>query len=158
MRGAIPAVWRNVLCVVALTVFVYGVTPEEGYAQEGKAVTRADLEKVASQSEVEITTSGRKSGQPHTKPIWFVYDQGHFYIQSGKEGKSDWYMNLKKNPQLTLKIDTVSFTGKAKFIDDPKETERIHGLFSSKYIRARVAGIIGSSVGHGKAVEVELPF
>jgi deazaflavin-dependent oxidoreductase (nitroreductase family) len=158
MRGTIQTVWRNALCVVALTVLVCGVTREEGYAQAGNPVTRADLEKVASQSEVQITTIGRKSGQPHAKPIWFVYDQGHFYIQSGKEGKSDWYLNLKKNPQLTLKIDTISFTGKAKFIDDPKETERIHGLFSSKYIRARVAGMIGSSVGRGKAVEIELPF
>jgi deazaflavin-dependent oxidoreductase (nitroreductase family) len=158
MGGPIQTVWRKVLCVLGLTIFTLNVTPEWGRAQEGKAVTRADLEKVASQSTVEITTIGRKSGQPHTKPIWFVYDQGHFYIQSGKEGKSDWYMNLKKNPQLTLKIDTVSFSGKAKFIDDPKETERIHGLFSGKYLLARAAGAVGSSIGHGKAVEIELPF
>lgn len=158
MRGTRLAVWRNVWCVVALTVSVYGIMPGEGYAQTGKPATRADLEKVATQSEVEITTIGRKSGQPHAKPIWFVYDQGHFYVQAGKEGKSDWYLNLKKNPQLTLKIATVSFTGKAKFIDDPKETERIHDLFSSKYIRARVSSLIGSSVGRGKAVEIELPF
>lgn len=158
MKGTIPAVWRITWCVVALTVVVCGATFQESYAQTGKPVSRADLEKVANQSEVEITTIGRKSGQPHAKPIWFVYDQGHFYIQSGKEGKSDWYLNLKKNPQLSLKIDTISFTGKAKFIDDPKETERIHGLFSSKYIRARVSGLFGSSVGRGKAVEIELPF
>jgi deazaflavin-dependent oxidoreductase (nitroreductase family) len=125
-------------------------------AQEGNTVTRADLEKVADQSTVEITTIGRKSGKPHTKPVWFVYDQGRFYIQAGKEGKAAWYQNLKKNPQLTLKIGALTFTGKAKFIDGEQETERIHGLFSSKYLRARFAGLIGSQVGHGKAVEVEI--
>jgi len=57
---------------------------------------------------------------------------------------------------MTLKIGTVTFQGKAKFIDDQKETERIHGLFSAKYIGARLAGMVGSSIGHGKAVEVEL--
>jgi len=126
------------------------------FAQEARTVAKADLEKVANESTVEITTTGRKSGKAHTKPIWFVYDQGHLYLQSGKEGKSDWYQNLKKNPQMTLKIGTVTFQGKAKFIDDQNETERIHGLFSAKYIGARLAGMVGSSIGHGKAVEVEL--
>jgi hypothetical protein len=85
-----------------------------------------------------------------------VYDQGHLYLQAGQEGKTDWYQNLKKNPQMALKIGAVSFSGKAQFIDDPKETERIHSLFSQKYFAARVAGVVGSSIGHGRAVEVEL--
>lgn len=126
------------------------------FAQEAKSAAKADLEKVANESNVEITTTGRKSGKAHTKPIWFVYDQGHLYLQSGKGGKSDWYQNLKKNPQMTLKIGSMSFAGKAKFIDDQKETELIHSLFSTKYIGARLAGMVGSSIGHGKAVEVLL--
>ena len=124
--------------------------------QAEEAVTQADLEKVANQSEVEITTIGRKTGNPHTKPIWFVYDQGHFYIQSGKEGKSDWYQNLKKDPDLKLKIGELAFSGRAKFIDDEKETERVHGLFREKYLRARLSSWIGSEVGHGNVVEVEI--
>jgi deazaflavin-dependent oxidoreductase (nitroreductase family) len=125
-------------------------------AQEGKTVSRAELEKVANESTVELTTVGRKSGKPHTKPIWFVYDQGRLYLQAGKEGKTDWYQNLKKNPEMILKIGMVTFNGKAKLIDDPKEAERIHELFSKKYLTARLAGVVGSSIGHGKAVEVEL--
>ena len=140
--------------VVGTTLLVN--PPASLFAQEARTVAKADLEKVASESTVEITTTGRKSGKAHTKPIWFVYDQGHLYLQSGQEGKSDWYQNLKKNPQMTLKIGTVTFQGKAKFIDDQNETERIHGLFSAKYIGARLAGMVGSSIGHGKAVEVEL--
>src|SRR5215831_6181937 len=128
------------------------------FAQETKLGTKADLEKVANESTVELTTTGRKSGKAHTTSIWFVYDQGRLYLQSGKEGKSDWYQNLKKNPQLSLKIATLTFSGKAKFIIDTKEAERIHGLFSSKYFLARAAGVVGSSIGHGKPVEVELPF
>ncbi len=125
-------------------------------AQENKSPNRTDLEKVADQSTVELSTAGRTSGKPHTKPIWFVYDQGHLYLQSGKEGKTDWYQNLKKNPQMTLKIGTVTANGKAKFINDAKEAERIHNLFSKKYLTARIAGAVGSSIGHGRAVEVEL--
>jgi deazaflavin-dependent oxidoreductase (nitroreductase family) len=138
-----------VLLLVLSTIF------STSLAQEQQSATRAELEKVANSSTVEIITIGRKSGKPHTKPIWFVYEQGHFYLQSGKEGKTDWYQNLRKNPQVTLKIDTLTLNGTAKFITDPKEAERIHGLFRSKYLTARMAGMVGSSIGHGEVVEVE---
>lgn len=155
-RASAKRQWHRLLAVV-FGLALLGGMPTGLSAQEGKSPTRADLEKVADQSNVEITTIGRKSGKSHTKPIWFVYDQGHFYLQSGGEGKTDWYLNLKKNPQITLKIDTLTFTGKVKFIADPEETERIHELFRSKYLTARLAGAVGSSIGHGRAVEVELP-
>ena len=147
--------WRWSLTLVLGIVLLSGFAALL-LAQEDKAALKADLEKVADQSTVELTTLGRKTGKPHTKPIWFVYDQGHLYLQSGKEGKTDWYQNLKKNPQMTLKIGTVTANGKAKFLHDAKETERIHELFSKKYLTARIAGAVGSSIGHGKAVEVEL--
>ena len=139
-----------------LGVVLLNSLPSLLLAQGGKSPIQADLEKVADQSTVELTTTGRTSGKVHTKPIWFVYDQGHLYLQSGKEGKTDWYQNLKKNPQMTLKIGAVTASGKAKFINDAKEAERIHELFSKKYLTARIAGAVGSSIGHGKAVEVEL--
>jgi deazaflavin-dependent oxidoreductase (nitroreductase family) len=154
--GAAKPLWYRTWWAVALITLILEGASGWVLAEEGKAVTRADLEKVASQSTVEITTTGRKSSKPHTKPVWFVYDQGHFYLQSGNEGKSDWYLNLKKNPQLSLKIGALSFSGKAKFVEDAKETERIYGLFSSKYLLARAAGAVGSSIGHGKPIEVEL--
>ncbi|MCS6927474.1 MAG: nitroreductase family deazaflavin-dependent oxidoreductase [Candidatus Binatia bacterium] len=125
-------------------------------AQETSLTPQAALEKVANYSTVEITTIGRKTGRPHTKPIWFVYDQGRVYIQSGKGGKTDWYQNLQKNPQIALKFDTLTLRGTAKFITDPQEVARIHGLFRSKYLTARMAGLVGSSIGHGEVVEVEL--
>jgi deazaflavin-dependent oxidoreductase (nitroreductase family) len=149
---------RQLLLSLGLVFLLLNHISAQPLVQESKAPTRADLEKVANQSTVEITTVGRKSGKSHTKPIWFVYDQGHLYLQSGKGGKTDWFQNLKKNPQAALKIDTVTLTGKAKFITDPAETERIHDLFRSKYLTARLAGAVGSSIGHGEAVEVELPF
>ncbi|HXG18203.1 MAG TPA: nitroreductase family deazaflavin-dependent oxidoreductase [Methylomirabilota bacterium] len=157
MRGLRGAMERKLVGMLCAAVIVLLLPGHWLCAQEGKPGTRAELEKAANESTVEITTIGRKSGKPHTKPVWFVYDQGHFYLQSGKEGKSDWYQNLQKNPQITLKIGALTFAGKARFIDDPQESERIHGLFSSKYLLARAAGVVGSSIGHGKVVEVEIP-
>ena len=123
------------------------------YAQESGL--QNTLARVASESTLEITTIGRKSGTPRTKPIWFVYDQGALYIQSGKDGKTHWYRNLQKTPQMQLKIGQLVLTGKAHFVTDLAEIERVHDLFRSKYSLARVAGFVGSSIGHGKVILVE---
>ena len=122
------------------------------YAQENRL--QSALAQVANESTLEITTTGRKSGKPRTKPIWFVYDQGALYIQSGKDGKTHWYRNLQKTPQIRVKIGQLTLTGKAQFVTDPAETERVHDLFRSKYSLARVAGFVGSSIGHGKVILV----
>lgn len=155
MYKSAKVLWCGALWVWGILV-VGGLLSGGVFAQERKTVTQTELEEVASQSTVEITTIGRKSGKLYTTPIWFVYDQGHFYIQSGQGGKTAWYQNLKKDPQIKLKIETLTFAGKAKFIDDEQETERIHDLFRSKYLRARLSYWIGSQVGHGKVVEVEI--
>ena len=123
------------------------------YAQESEL--QNVLARVADESTLEITTIGRKSGKPRTKPIWFVYDQGVLYIQSGQDGKTHWYRNLQKNPQMQLKIGQLVLTGKAHFVTDTAESERVHDLFRSKYSLARVAGFVGSSIGHGKVILVE---
>lgn len=124
-----------------------------GHAQENRL--QDALAQVANESTLEITTIGRKSGKPRTKPIWFVYDQGALYIQSGQEGKTHWYRNLQKNPQMQLKIGQLTLTGRAQFMTDTAESERVHDLFRSKYSLARVAGFVGSSIGHGKVILVE---
>ncbi len=153
-KTSTPARWHRLFPVIMLIVCIGGAHTSL-VAQESQPAVQAALEKVADYSTVKITTIGRKTGKPHTKPIWFVYNQGHLYLQSGKGGKTDWYQNLQKNPQITLKIDTLTLNGRAKFITDPQEVERIHGLFRNKYLAARMAGIVGSSIGHGEVVEVE---
>ena len=149
---------RHVLlfCSVSLALGLAGWAVLSSAPESGSS--RADLEARASETIVEITTIGRKSGKPRTIPIWFIYERGRFYIQAGNDGKTAWYRNLKKNSQIGLKIGDLTFTGKARFIDDPTETERIHEMFRDKYLRARLAAWVGSQVGHGRVVEIDLPF
>lgn len=113
-----------------------------------------DLERVADASILEITTVGRRSGEARTTPIWFVYEDGRLYIQSGNEGNTNWYRNLKKTPRTTVTIGTLTFEAAPTFISGPAMTARIHALFRSKYLRARLAGLIGAAVGHGRVVEL----
>lgn len=125
-------------------------------AEQARQPTLADLAKVADQSTLQITTIGRKSGKPHTRPIWFVYDQGKIYLQAGGEGGTDWYKNLQKNPEVELAIDALVLKGQAHTVEDKAEIERVHTLFREKYLRARVAQTFGSSIGRGKVVEVHV--
>lgn len=50
---------------------------------------------------IDITTSGRKSGEPRRIEIWFHYVDGRVYI-TGSPGRRDWYANLLAQPQFTF--------------------------------------------------------
>jgi deazaflavin-dependent oxidoreductase (nitroreductase family) len=119
------------------------------------AVSADDLRAVENASTVALTTLGRKSGQPRTVTIWFVHDAGRIYVQSGQDGATDWYRNLIANPAVAVEIGALKMRGRARPIDDPAETARVHALFERKYLRARVLGWLGGDTGHGKVVLLE---
>jgi deazaflavin-dependent oxidoreductase (nitroreductase family) len=52
---------------------------------------------------IDITTIGRKSGQPSRIEIAFHNFDGVLYI-SGRPGRRDWYANLVANPQFTFHL------------------------------------------------------
>ena len=52
---------------------------------------------------VDITTTGRKSGQPRRIEIWVHYQDGTVFI-SGTPGKRGWYANMVAHPEFTLHL------------------------------------------------------
>ena len=52
---------------------------------------------------IDITTTGRKTGQPRRKEIWFHNVDGQLYI-TGSPGRRDWYANLLANPEFTFHL------------------------------------------------------
>ena len=55
-----------------------------------------------------LETIGRKSGQPREIPIaYFAHEGKYLIVESnwGKDTHADWYLNLKKNPRATLKVN-----------------------------------------------------
>jgi deazaflavin-dependent oxidoreductase (nitroreductase family) len=52
---------------------------------------------------IDITTTGRLSGQPRRIELVFHNIDGHVII-SGLPGRRDWYANLLANPQLTFHL------------------------------------------------------
>ena len=114
------------------------------------------LSRIKDGSNIEITTTGRKSGKPHTRPIWYVVDDAKILVQSGKDGKTDWYQNVKKTPAVTLKADSYTFRARGRLLTDPRDVERVRALFLDKYTSARLLSWVGSGIGQGLPVELTI--
>ena len=51
---------------------------------------------------VDITTTGRKTGQPHRIEISLHFIDGRIFLSGRPDSKKDWFANLCANPQLTF--------------------------------------------------------
>jgi len=74
-----------------------------------------------------LTTIGRKSGKPHQSIIEVVsYDKqtGEYTIASGWGDKSDWYRNLKKNPNVLVNVRRRKFRATAEQLS-PVDAEKM---------------------------------
>ena len=139
------------LFLVALSLTAAAATDDPPLPEVANALAR-----IRDGSNIEITTIGRKSGKPHTRPIWYVVDDGKVLVQSGSDGKTDWYRNLQKTPAVTLKADRYTFRARGRLLQDQKDVERVHALFLAKYTSARVLSWMGSGIGRGLPVELTI--
>lgn len=63
---------------------------------------------VGSMPVIELTTTGRKSGQPRTVMLTSPLQQGDAYIVVASRGGDDhhpaWFLNLRDNPAVEVKV------------------------------------------------------
>ena len=50
-------------------------------------------------------------------------DDGRILVQSGQDGKTDWYQNVKKTPAVTLKADRYTFRARGRLLTDPRDVD-----------------------------------
>jgi deazaflavin-dependent oxidoreductase (nitroreductase family) len=79
-----------------------------------------------------LTTIGRVSGRPHEIEIWFGVHNSTLYLLSGS-GTSDWVKNLRKNPDVTVRIANHTFAGTARLVKDAGEDRTARYLVAEKY-------------------------
>ncbi|MEM7119343.1 MAG: nitroreductase/quinone reductase family protein [Chloroflexota bacterium] len=76
---------------------------------------------------IDITTIGRKSGQPRRIEIWFRRVADRTYI-TGTPGTRDWYANMVANPNFTFHLKQshqADLPATARPILDASERRRI---------------------------------
>jgi deazaflavin-dependent oxidoreductase (nitroreductase family) len=78
---------------------------------------------------IDITTTGRHSGEPRRIEVWMYRFDGRTFL-SGGPGRRDWYANLLANPEFTfhLKGSTqADLPAVAKPINDAAERREVIG-------------------------------
>ena len=78
---------------------------------------------------IDITTTGRHSGQPRRLEIWFHNVDGRLFI-TGLPGRRDWYANLVAHPDFTFHLKEgvqADLPARARSILDPAERRAVLG-------------------------------
>ena len=86
-----------------------------------------------------LTTTGRRSGDPHRIEIWFALVDGVVYLLSGGGDRSDWVRNLEISPDVVLEIGGEKRTTTARLVADRDEDELARRVVVEKY-RPRYRG------------------
>lgn len=77
---------------------------------------------------IDITTVGRKTGEPRRIEIWYHRAGGRYYITGTPGRPRDWYANLAANPGFTFHLKesaTADLPATARPITDPAEREAV---------------------------------
>ena len=80
-----------------------------------------------------LTTTGRRTGQPHRIEIWFAADGDTLYLLSGGRRSAHWVQNLEAEPEVTVEVGGQVRRARARVIDDAAEDERARDLVFAKY-------------------------
>jgi deazaflavin-dependent oxidoreductase (nitroreductase family) len=70
---------------------------------------------VADEKYIYLTTTGRRTGRPHTVELWFAVTQGKLYLSH--EGKyTDWMKNILNSSRVTFTIRCLKGEGTARIV------------------------------------------
>ena len=82
-----------------------------------------------------LTTKGRKSGEPRTKPLIYEEDGDSYVIVASKGGSPEhpgWYRNLRKDSNVELQVLDEVFPARARTAEG-EERERLWQLVNQQW-------------------------
>ena len=92
---------------------------------------------------IDITTTGRRSGNSIRTEIWF-HQIGEQIIITGTPGPRNWLANLKANPNFTFHLKgqvKADLPATARIITDPDERRSIMSAPETAWYRTQVESI-----------------
>jgi PPOX class probable F420-dependent enzyme len=93
-------------------------------------MTQVQIEEFLASPRHAVLATKRRDGAPQISPVWYLYDQGRFYISASVETAK--HHNVRRDPRLSLCIDgchpdarAVVVHGSATVLepDDPQAPE-----------------------------------
>jgi hypothetical protein len=89
-----------------------------------------------SEREVDLTTWGRRTGNPARVTIWIWGDAQRLYIRSGRGLGRDWPQNLLARGQGILHLAGRDIPVRARHVTDPAEARAGSAMVVAKYSQA----------------------
>jgi deazaflavin-dependent oxidoreductase (nitroreductase family) len=110
-------------------------------------------DELADDPTVDITTTGRRSGQPRRIEIWMLDIDGRFFI-TGTPGRRDWLANLRADPRLVvhLKRARQDLDARAEAVSDPATRRGVLEHLSARWYRGQAP--LAELVARSPMVEV----
>ena len=111
--------------------------------------------------ELDLTTTGRKTGKARTVELWFVYEDGLVWLLAGKDRNgptSHWARNLLANPDASLKIGRTVFRARATKVDDSEaRVLLLLDAYRAKYGDTTVSQFYGGTPRQPFALRITWP-
>ena len=78
---------------------------------------RADLAAaLAAADELELVTTGRRTGTRRAVTLWFAHDDGVLWLRGDRD--SDWYRNLARDPSCRVQVNGLETSARREPIAD----------------------------------------
>ena len=86
---------------------------------------------------LELTTTGRKSGQPRKSMLTSPYQEGENMVIVASRGGDDhnpsWYLNLVAHPEVTVSVGGGPARQMRAEVVEPAERDRIWAVIAGKH-------------------------
>ena len=89
---------------------------------------------------IDITTIGRRTGEPRRIEIWMLDVDGRFFI-TGTPGPRGWLANLSADPRLTVHLKRrahADLTAEARPVTDATTRRRVLEHLTARWYRTQV--------------------
>lgn len=83
--------------------------------------------------EIDLTTTGRRTGRESSRPVWFVRRGRSLYLLPVTGSDSQWYKNVLETPAIRLAAGESEYTGQATPITDAAKVDEVVQHFREKY-------------------------
>src|SRR5436309_3534995 len=94
------------------------------------------VQRLAESREIDVETTGRRTGQPRRTTVWVVVADGVPYVRSEFGAAGQWYRNAVADPRIAIVIGGGRLPATAIAVTDPARWRSVSDAYRAKYPRS----------------------
>src|SRR5487761_101331 len=135
-----PPIWESLsgplilAAMISLLIMLARIGKHHQVKRISDVVPRvSDLESVKDARDAIITVLGRKTNREIPVSIWFATKGDAIYLLPIQGTATEWYRNIRAHPDVKIRIEDRTFSGKTKSILDSGQVRNAIKAFKDKY-------------------------